>query len=245
MPTLWRLGDIGLLAAVLALAAVQVASADEDDGGQSSGPNPSLVGEELLVQDVTLTIDCDPSRVSTVQYSASGTAVGPYPGTFTVQGTVTIAPQTLPGPRTGTVAGPLESLAETFTINSLVGTVTGTKTLPPGGATSSDEGSCQHVTGFATGPVSNASGTVVDVFSQPVYSATVQQPSGTSGAQGDASLSFSELELDGVCASGSCHYRLAGFDQAFLTSAPLSDFCDDDTNLDNDSQEPCEDPGHQ
>ena len=131
MPTLWRLGVIGLLAAALALAAVQVASADEGDDGQSSGPNPSLVGEELLVQDVTFTIDCDPSRVSTVQYSASGTAVGPYPGTFTVQGTVTIAPQTLPGPRTGTVAGPLESLAETFTINSLVGTVTGTKTLPP------------------------------------------------------------------------------------------------------------------
>lgn len=243
MPTYWRLGVIGLLAAALALAAVQVASAEDEDG-QPSGPNPSLVGEELLVQDVTLTIDCDPSGVSTVQYSASGTAVGPYPGTFTVHGTVTIAPQTLPGPRTGTVAGPLQSLAETFTINSLVGTVNGTKTLPPGGATPSDEGSCQHVTGFATGPVSDASGTVVDVFSQPVYSATIQQPSGTSGAQGDASLSFSELELDGLCVSGSCHYRLAGFDQAFLTSAPLS-ICDDDTDLDSDLQEECEDPGRQ
>jgi hypothetical protein len=240
MPTPWRLGIIGLLAAVLALAAVQVASAD----GPPPGPSPSLVGEELLVQDVTLTIDCDPSRVSTVYYSASGTAVGPYPGTFTVHGLVTIAPQTLPGPRPGTVAGPLESLAETFTINSLVGTVNGIKTLPPGGATPSDEGSCQHVTGFATGPVSNASGTVVDVFSQPVYAATVQQPSGTSRVQGDASLSFSELELDGVCTLGPCHYRLAGFDQAFLTSAP-SDTCDDDLDLDSDLQEECEDPGHQ
>jgi len=128
--TLGRLALAGLVAVLLASAAAQVAAAE------GSG---TLLGEEMLVQDVTLTtIDCDPTRVSTVGYSASGVATGPYPGPFTVQGTVTIEPQTLPGPRPGTVAGPLASLSETFTIDSPLGTVTGSKTLPPTGATDSD-----------------------------------------------------------------------------------------------------------
>jgi hypothetical protein len=212
MRSLGRFTLIGLLVTTLALLAVHVAAAEE---------TRSLAGEEFLVQDVTLsTIDCDPSRVSTVNYSASGVATGPYPGTFTVQGTVTIEPQTLPGPRPGTVAGPLRSLSETFTIDSPLGTVTGAKALPPGGPTPSDQGSCQEVTGFATGPISDASGTVVDVFSQPVYNATIQDALGSGDVHGEALLSFSELDLDGLCETGQCHYRLAGFDQFFLTSLP-------------------------
>src|SRR4029078_5003377 len=98
---------------------------------------------------------------------------------FTVQGTVTIEPQTQPGPRPGTVAGPLASLSETFTIASALGAVTGTKSLPLGGPGAGDIGSCQHVTGFDTGPVTNASGTVVDVFSPPLHTATIQHPPST------------------------------------------------------------------
>src|SRR5688572_20498479 len=109
----------------------------------------SLTGEELLVQDVTLTLDCDPSRVSTISFSASGTATGPYPGTFTAQGTVTIGAQTLPGPRPGTVAGPLLSLRETFTIDSPLGTVRGVKKLTRHQPFDQSQGSCQDVTGFA------------------------------------------------------------------------------------------------
>ena len=243
MPPLGRFGVIALSTVFLALAAVQVAGANGGDQGNPPPTTRTLVGEEMLVQDVTLTIDCDPSRVSTVQYSASGTATGPYPGTFTVHGTVTIAPQTLPGPRTGTVAGPLQSLHETFTITSALGTVSGTKTLPRTGATPSDEGSCQHVTGFATGPVSNASGTVVDIFSQPVYAAVITDALGSSGVQGDALISFSELNLDGTCATGSCHYRLAGFDQSFLTSLPLGDDGNNDENFESETQKNVERSG--
>lgn len=227
-----RITLIAAFAAALSLAAASTSAAADP-------PTSSLAGEELLVQDVTLTtIDCDPSQVSTVGYAASGVATGPYPGTFTVQGTVRIAPQTQPGPRPGTVAGPLTSLSETFTIDSSLGTVTGTKSLPPTGAGAGDVGSCQHVTGFATGPVTDASGTVVDVFSEPVYTATIQDTSGTSSVSGDALLSFSELDLHGTCGLLACDFRQAAFDQFFLTSTPTE--CDDDTNGQG-NEEGCDD----
>ena len=219
--TLGRITLFVALVAAVALAAVQAAGADPSTA--------SLAGEEMLVQDVTLTtIDCDPSQVSTVSYAASGVATGPYPGTFTVQGTVTIEPQTQPGPRPGTVAGPLASLSETFTIDSALGTVTGTKSLPATGATASDVGSCQHVSGFATGPVTDATGTVVDVFSEPTYTATIHDTSGTTGVTGDATLSFTELDLHGTCGLVACDFRQAAFDQFFLTSTPTQ--CEDDAN---------------
>lgn len=218
--TLGRITLFAATVAALALAAVGSAGADSSTA--------TLAGEEMLVQDVTLTtLDCDPSQVSTVGYTASGVATGPYPGTFTVQGTVTIE-QTQPGPRPGTLAGPLASLSERFTIDSALGTVTGTKSLPSSGPAAGDIGSCQHVTGFATGPVTNASGTVADVFSQPVYTATIQDTSGTTSVGGDASLSFTELNLQGTCGLIACDFRQAAFDQFFLTSTPVQ--CADDTN---------------
>ena len=120
------LGRITLVAATVAVLALTAAASVAADPSTAS-----LAGEEMLVQDVTLTtLDCDPTQVSTIGYAASGVATGPYPGTFTVQGTVTIEPQTQPGPRPGTVAGPLASLSETFTIVSALGNVTGTKSLP-------------------------------------------------------------------------------------------------------------------
>jgi hypothetical protein len=153
-----------------------------------------------------------------------------------VQGTVTIEPQTLPGPRPGTVAGPLASLSETFTIDSSLGTVTGSKTLPSTGATDSDRGSCEQVTGFATGPITDASGTVVDVFSQPVYHATISDSEESSEVEGEALLSFTELNLDGICVATQCHHRLAGFDQFFLTSTQ----CEPDENDQSDQDPGCQ-----
>ena len=115
--------------------------------------------------------------------------------------------------------------------------MTGTKTLPPGGASPNDSGSCQHVTGFAVGPVTDATGTIVDISSSPVYAAVIQDAQGSSGVQGDALLDFSELNLDGVCAGASCHYRVAGFDQYFLTSTPLQDDGANDEGLENNVQQ--------
>lgn len=185
-----RFGLALLTAALLAAVSVQLAWTDNE--------RRSLNGEELLVQDVTLTLDCDPARVSTISFSASGIATGPYPGPFTVQGTVTIAPQTLPGPRPGTVAGPLISLRETFSIDSPVGTVAGVKKLTRNQPFDQSQGSCQNVTDFAVGDVSGAEGTVVDVFSQPRYAAKISEPGSTRTFhdRGDALFSFNRARSE-------------------------------------------------
>jgi hypothetical protein len=221
-----RLAFAALAAALLALVSVQLAFAD--------GGRKPLDGEEMLVQDVTLSFSCNPATNSTITYSASGIATGPYPGPFTVQGTVTIGPQTAPGPRPGTVSGPLTSLHETFRIDSPMGTVTGVKKLKH--ATASDEGSCQGVTNFAVGPVVDGQGTVVDVFSEPRYVAKIREPGGTFHDRGDALISFSELDLNGTCAGNACHFRQAAFDQGFISTAPAPGDDNDDSDMDDDME---------
>ena len=74
-----------LAVSLLALIPAQLAFAD--------GGRKPLTGEEMLVQDATVDFDCDPTSISTVTWSASGVATGPYPGTFTVQGSAMIGPQ--------------------------------------------------------------------------------------------------------------------------------------------------------
>jgi hypothetical protein len=220
-----RLVGSAFAVAVLALAAAGIAGAD-------SGRMP-LTGEEFLVQDVTMTIDCDPTRTSSVAFFAAGVATGPYPGTFTASGTVTIAPQAQAGPRPGTVAGPLTSLSEAFTITSSLGTINGTKKLIHNLPFSSSHGSCQQVTGFSTGDVTNASGTVVDIFSQPRYGAKFQSGGNFHHDRGTTLFSTSELSLDGTCPTGPCHYRLASFDEFFTSSAPQNGDDGDTDDMDD------------
>jgi hypothetical protein len=233
MPPLRRITLICMVTAALALSAIQAAGAN---GGGGNGTR-TLNGEEFLVQDVTLTLDCDPARVSTILFSASGIATGPYPGTFTVEGSVTIAAQTLPGPRTGTVAGPLLSLRERFSIDSPLGAVTGVKKLTRRQPFDQSQGSCQDVTDFASGGVAGADGTVVDVFSQPRYVAKITEPGGIYHDRGDALFTFSELDLDGTCPSGLCHFRQAAFDQFFMSTGPPPGDDDDHSDMDDEIED--------
>jgi len=92
------------------------------------------------------------------------------------------------------------------------------------------------VTGFATDPITDASGTVVDVFSQPVYHATISDPDESLEVEGEALLSFTELNLDGICIATQCHFRLAGFDEFFLTSSQ----CEPDPNNQGDENPGCQ-----
>jgi hypothetical protein len=229
--TLRRLGLVALAVALFALGSAQVASAD-------GGVRP-LTGEEMLVQDANVNFNCNPATNSTVTYSASGIATGPYPGPFWVAGVVTIGPQTQPGPRPGTVAGPLLSLFEVFFINSPLGTVTGVKKLTHPSA--SDEGSCQTVTDFDVDPVADASGTVVDIFSQPRYVALIREPGGWFHDRGDALLSLSELDLSGTCAGQPCDFRQAAFSQGFISSEPPPGDDDDDSDMDDDIEDELDD----
>jgi hypothetical protein len=107
---------------------------------------PSLAGELLTpTEQLQATRACDANGTSTISYSISGIAAGPYPGTFTESGSLSIgSPQTLPVVLPGSLfvdaAGPVTIFQAQFTIDSPVGRVTGTKTLPVPDPT--DQGSC-------------------------------------------------------------------------------------------------------
>src|SRR5207237_7398906 len=85
-------------------------------------PPPTLTGEHLFAAP-DVTTNCNPNGTSTVTFSASGVATGPYPGTFTEVGTATIGPQTQT-PGQGQSIGTLLTFDAVFTIQSPVGDVT-------------------------------------------------------------------------------------------------------------------------
>ena len=126
-----------LVTFVLALSALFGASTA---AAQTALP-PSLVGEGfeafensgLIVDrdrgEIEIESTCTPIAGSTFQitYTASGVAVGPYPGTFTETGTVTVL---LTTQITSAFAyGVVTDWDVDFTIDSPVGQVTGTKSL--------------------------------------------------------------------------------------------------------------------
>jgi hypothetical protein len=115
-----------LLALALAFGAfVPVQAA----GGQTL--SPSLTGEFLSSTTVaTITdFDCDDTGGS-LSFSAAGIAAGPYPGTFTETGTVTLGPRDIPIPgMPGQFVAPILSFEAEFTITSVLGTVMGSKTM--------------------------------------------------------------------------------------------------------------------
>src|SRR5215213_1567910 len=89
---------------------------------------PSTLTGEHFVGTPDVTTDCRPDGTSTVTFTVSGDAVGPYTGTFTEVGTATIGPHTL-SPEGGQSIGSLLTFDAVFTIQSAAGDVTGTKTL--------------------------------------------------------------------------------------------------------------------
>jgi len=119
----------GVAMALLAAGMLAAAAAADASGGLTP---PSLAGESMLsgadsavpagTGTFETTLRCGPTS-NWWTYSASGIAVGPYPGTFTESGTVYVA-----GPATG-VPAPLASLHADFTIASGDTIITGTKDL--------------------------------------------------------------------------------------------------------------------
>jgi hypothetical protein len=223
----WRLcialacaGTLGLLAAV-----------------QAAGQPLEL--EDLTAPPATFatTYSCNTAGTSTVSWTAQGVATGPYPGTFTASGSLTIGPQTLPGQHPpgpnneGTVAGPIESFQETFTIQSGTTTITGTKTLDPQ-ATSGTQGTCQQVSQFPILDFFDGQGTVVEVNAQTLYDAEINAVTGTETDHGIAFVSLSDTNITGSCPTGTCQGRLAGFNQTFALS--LGPSCDEDGQGDED-----------
>jgi hypothetical protein len=205
---------------LLAVAGTLVLSA----GIATAAGTGTLETENLVAPAETLstTASCNTDGTSSVSWTAEGIATGPYPGTFTASGTLTIGPQT---GNEGTVAGPIESFQETFTIQSGATTITGTKTLHPLNAT---PGTCQQVSQFSLLTLFDGHGTVVEVGATTRYIATISGPAGSHGDSGVAIVSLTDNKITGACpAVPSCEARVALFDQYFNVS---------DQNV------PCDDP---
>ena len=213
---------------VFALAASAVGlSVAAGQTGVTTLETENLVAE---ANGVTTTFTCDTEGTSTVNWTAEGVATGPYPGTFTASGTLTIGPQTLPGAHPpgpgneGTVAGPVTSFQESFTIHSGATTITGTKILDPQ-STSGTIGTCQTVDQFPVLDFFDGHGTVVEVHAQTRYEASIQGPGGTTTDGGIAFASVNDIQITGSCPTGTeCQARLAGFNETFSLSDPLIPF---------------------
>jgi hypothetical protein len=225
----------------------------------AQGVGQTLELEELTAPPPTFTTtySCDTEGTSTVSWTAEGVATGPYPGTFTASGSLTIGPQDLPGQhppgpnREGTVAGPIESFEETFTIESGSTTITGSKTLDPE-ATSGTQGTCQQVSQFPVLDFFDGQGTVVEVNVQTRYEAEIQGPGGTTADSGIAYVALADTNITGSCPTGpECQARLAGFNQTFALSdqnAPCDDDDDDpgeQRDDDDDGDDECDDEDDQ
>jgi hypothetical protein len=122
MPGAKNLRRLSRASVVVAVVAAALATAG------SAAPPPPPPPFSALFEDTNpnVTGTCDLTGTSTINFTASGVAVGTYPGPYTETGTITLGPQPAIGSQVL-----LTTFQSTFTINSPVGRVTGTKELHP------------------------------------------------------------------------------------------------------------------
>ena len=140
-------------------------------------PPPPFGGEAFSEDDPTITNCAAGSGGGSIAYEASGTATGPYAGTFTETGTVTVGPEEGPTARQRVTAASIS-----FTVDSPAGQVTGTKTYVPTGDPNIN---------VATGRCDfDGVGGSVTIFADDLrYSVTIETPDGQTCTQsGGASL---------------------------------------------------------
>jgi hypothetical protein len=200
--------------ASLAVVAVGAALAPAGAGAQA----PPLTGEtlkDLNSSTVTITRSCNPQGTSTINFTASGPATGPYPGTFTETGTITIGPQTQPPGAffPSFTTGPIASFNASFTINSPSGQVTGSKSyqLDPQGR---DFGICAEFSGKDVPELgaSNASGFLAEAFAYNLrYQAQIVTPAGSGSDTGQAEAFPGAFSVQSTTSSSSGNDFLENF----------------------------------
>ncbi len=143
-------------------------------------------------------VHCDPAGLSTLTARATGTASGPYPGTFEERVTVTVG------------GGQVLSVAAEFTIFSGDTRIEGTKEL----ASPSGSGRCERtVTGSTCTEIFVSSAVVT-------YTATIVGPTGSSTETGTATLA-TPASFQGPC--GSTEVVFGQINEFFLgPSAPAA-----------------------
>ncbi len=188
---------------------------------------PTLTGEGLGAPP-TVTASCNPAGTSTITFDVTnGVATGPYPGTFTAHGTVTLGPAiTL---ASGTSYQPVLGFQESFTITSATGNVTGSKTL---GAAVGTTSSCLTIVGDLNTGRFTAN-----------YTATITSAGSQYSDAGSSRVSINHLT--GVGAS------TTSFDESFTSSLaqvtlipPVISGCDSKGESSGDDQCPQDDRIH-
>jgi hypothetical protein len=190
-------------------------------------PPDSLSGELFVASPVDVVANCSETGTSTISFSATGQAFGPYAGTFTEVGTVTIG-QTPPTPAQFVNGFPLtrvSSLLAFFTIDSPAGQVTGTKRL----LVPTDEvlGTCSDFTDRALpGGTPILSGTFRRVTAVPfglAYEAIITTEEGTFGDEGNSGMVLEEFLITASTPPGGA-VEADVFNEAFSSTGivPLS-----------------------
>jgi hypothetical protein len=166
-------------------------------GARGDVTPPSLVGETLTATSTDffeVTLTCSVTS-SVIDFSASGVAAGPYPGTFTESGSIVLSS-----------TGQVTSFSADYSIMSAVGSVQGSKTLgAPAGA-----GTCaSSLAGFDA------------AFDTPVsYTATIYPVTGgvfSESGNGNAAGERKEAAILGPILSAD-DSSIKTFTESFLTS---------------------------
>ncbi len=208
---------VAVLAILLGLVAAPAQAAPKHDDDDEGSPVASLDGESLLASELgnpgtsTISGTCNPFGVSTFTFTVTGLAAGPYAGTFSESGTVTIGPSLN-----------ASAFNSTFTINSPAGTVTGSKSLTGFEATSL--GLC-GTAAFPTGGADSLhfEGTVS-------YAATITTPTGTGTDSGESFVNLQDSQI-----RGQIGFNGFAFSESYVSAAVPT--CTED----NDHQGDCDD----
>jgi hypothetical protein len=202
------------LALALGVCGLGFAQPADAQVGPEPAP-PTLAGETFFTSNLAVTAECNESGTSTIRFVAQGVATGPYPGTFRETGTFTIGEQTLPGQNLsgllGLRTGPVVDFQASFSIDSAVGDVHGTKAFleVPVTDTNPRSGTCASTTDateYANRRCRSASPdygdaqsvTLHQALTLATYEATIDTQGGAYRDTGTASASLELLEL--VCA---------------------------------------------
>jgi hypothetical protein len=177
-----------VVVAGVALATAAVASAKQSP---PAAP-PSLSGTSFAGSPTITSASCNPAGNSTFSYHVAGISFGVYSGTYDETGVVTVGPQVGATP-SGDL---LVSITASFTIDSVIGHVEGTKTLVPG---PNALGICLDT---LAGPIHFATATTL------VYSATITTATGVFHDEGTSNLGSVGSTLPGG----------SGFSEGFVSS---------------------------
>ena len=170
---------------------------------------------------------CNPAGISTVSFEVSGTAIGPYAGTFTEVGTATFGPAIHPiEGNPGQFRSELLTFSADFTITSTAGTVTGHKELPEGSGLPTDVGNgagCFSTTFGEIGPVAQI------LSNRLVYTATT--PTGT-----DSGTSAVNMNTYPTPTANSSSNQFREWFYPSTTGTPPAPQCSNNVDDDNDGK---------